>query len=92
MYVSNRGHNSIAIFSVVDYRTLKEAGHVTGDIKTPRNFNIDPSGKWLLIASQDGGNVGVWQLDKNANGNGKETRQTVKVSKCVCVKFVPVIK
>jgi 6-phosphogluconolactonase len=91
VYVSNRGHNSIAIFRVKEDRTLEAAGHITGDIKTPRNFNIDPSGKWMLIASQDGGKVGVWELDRNS-GNAKETANVAKVSKCVCVKFVPVEK
>jgi 6-phosphogluconolactonase len=91
VYVSNRGHNSIAVFEVKDDRTLVSAGHITGDIKTPRNFNIDPSGKWMLIASQDGGKVGVWELDA-ATGKGKETGTTVPVKSCVCVKFVTVEK
>jgi 6-phosphogluconolactonase len=91
VYVSNRGHNSVAAFKVKADRTLEAAGYVTGDIKTPRNFNIDPSGKWMLIASQDGGKVGVWARDA-ATGGAKETGTTVPVSKCVCVKFVPVEK
>ncbi|MBA4190482.1 MAG: 6-phosphogluconolactonase [Planctomycetaceae bacterium] len=91
VYVSNRGHNSVAVFKVGEDRKLTVAGHITGDIKIPRNFNIDPSGKWMLIASQDGGKVGVWALDATT-GAGKETGTTVPVSKCVCVKFVPVAK
>ena len=90
VYVSNRGHNSIAVFAVGANGRLTAAGHITGDIKIPRNFNIDPSGKWMLIASQDGGKVGVWELDEK--GTGKETGETVPVSRCVCVKFVPVAK
>jgi 6-phosphogluconolactonase len=90
VYVSNRGHNSIAVFAVGANRRLTAAGHITGDIKIPRNFNIDPTGKWMLIASQDGGKVGVWELDDK--GMGKETGDTVAVSRCVCVKFVPVAK
>src|SRR5262249_36847311 len=50
VYVSNRGHNSIAVFKVGEDKKLTAAGHITGDIKIPRNFNIDPSGKWMLIA------------------------------------------
>lgn len=91
VYVSNRGHNSVAVFKVKEDRTLEAAGHITGDIKTPRNFNIDPSGKWMLIASQDGGKVGVWARDR-ATGGAKETGTTVPVRQCVCVKFVPVAK
>jgi 6-phosphogluconolactonase len=91
VYVSNRGHNSIAVFKVGEDRKLAAVGHITGDIKIPRNFNIDPSGKWMLIASQDGDKVGVWEIDPNT-GLAKETGNTVKVSRPVCVKFVPVQK
>ena len=91
VYVSNRVGDNIAVFKVGEHHMLTAAGHITGDIKIPRNFNIDPSGKWMLIASQDGGKVGVWELDR-ATGMGKETGMTAKVDKCVCVKFVPVAK
>ncbi|HYH64374.1 MAG TPA: lactonase family protein [Urbifossiella sp.] len=89
VYVSNRGHNSVAVFKVNDDRKLTAAGHVTGDIKTPRNFAVDPTGKWMLVASQDGGKVGVWEIDATT-GAGKETGSTTAVSRPVCVKFVPV--
>ena len=91
VYVSNRGHNSIAVFKVGDDRKLTAVGHITGDIKTPRNFNIDPTGKWMLIASQDGDKVGVWELNAKT-GLATETGTTVKVGKPVCVKFLPVAK
>jgi 6-phosphogluconolactonase len=89
VYVSNRGHNSIAVFKVGPDRKLTAAGHITGDIRIPRNFNVDPSGRWMLIASQDGDKVGVWEIDPNA-GTGKETGTAVKVGRPVCVKFVVV--
>jgi 6-phosphogluconolactonase len=88
VYVSNRGHNSIAVFKVGTDRKLTAAGHIKGEIKIPRNFNIDPSGKWMLIASQDGDGVGVWKLDPET-GLGKETGNAVVVGRPVCVKFVP---
>ena len=91
VYVSNRGHNSVAVFTVGPDRKLTAAGHVTGDIKTPRNFNVDPSGRWMLIASEAGAKVGVWEIDPKT-GLAKETGTTVKVSKPVCVKFVAVGK
>ncbi len=88
VYVSNRGHNSIAVFTVNEDHKLTAAGHIKGDIKTPRNFNIDPSGRWMLIASQGGHKVGVYEIDPNT-GMAKETEAAVKVGEPVCVKFVP---
>ena len=89
VYVSNRGHNTIAVFKF-DPATQKltAAGHITGDIKTPRNFNITPEGQWMLIASQDGGKVGVYEIDQTT-GLAKETENSAKIDKCVCVKFLP---
>lgn len=91
VYVSNRVGDSVAVFRVGNDRKLTAAGHITGDIKIPRNFNVDPSGKWMLIASQDGNKVGVWEIDPKT-GMGKETGDSVKVGSPVCVKFVPVAK
>lgn len=78
----------IAVFKVRDDRQLIAAGHITGDIKIPRNFNIDPSGKWMLIASQDGHKVGVYEVDAQTGG-AKETGVSVTVGSPVCVKFIP---
>ena len=88
VYVSNRVGNTIAVFKVGDDRKLTAAGHITGDINIPRNFNIEPSGKWMLIASQDGHKVGVFEVDAKT-GLAKETDVSVKVGSPVCVKFVP---
>ncbi len=86
--VSNRGHNSIAIFKV-NADSTTPIGHITSagdrEIRTPRNFNIVPTGKWILIASLDGGNVAVALWD---GGNGKLTGSKAIVKKPMCVKFL----
>jgi 6-phosphogluconolactonase len=87
--VSNRGHDSIAVFQVnADMTAL--TGHIISageqrEIRTPRNFNIDPTGQWIVIASQDGGTVRVAEW---GGGNGKMTGSKAKVDKPVCVKFL----
>jgi 6-phosphogluconolactonase len=88
VYVSNRGHNSIAIFSV-DPATgaLTPAGHESTRGGVPRNFNLDPSGRWLLAANQDTGNVVVFAVDA-ASGKLMATGQEIKVPRPVCVRFV----
>jgi 6-phosphogluconolactonase len=88
VYVSNRGHNSIAIFKV-DPATgkLTAAGHQGKDIKVPRNFGIDPSGKWMVVCSQDGDHVNVFQIDQNS-GALEPTDIKIEVGAPVCVKFL----
>jgi 6-phosphogluconolactonase len=88
VYVSNRGHNSVAVFRV-DETTgkLAAAGHCPTGGKTPRNFGIDPSGKWLIAANQESGNVVVFKIDAKS-GMPSPVGHEVQVSKAVCVKFL----
>jgi 6-phosphogluconolactonase len=85
VYVSNRGHNSIAAFAW-DGKKLTPIGHATEGIKVPRNFNIDPTGKWMLVANQDGNDIVVFEI--GADGLPKPTGNKVAVPTPVCVKFL----
>lgn len=86
--VSNRGHDSLAVFAVTADST-KAAGHVTSQayskIRTPRNFNFDPTGKWIVIGSQDGDSVHTAEW---SNGAAKLTGNILKVGAPVCLKFL----
>ena len=64
VYTSNRGHDSIAVFSIdraTGSVTLVE--HVSTQGKTPRNFSLDPTGRWLFAANQNSGTVAVYRVD-----------------------------
>jgi 6-phosphogluconolactonase len=88
LYGSNRGHNSIAIFTIdTASGKLTPAGHQGEGIKVPRNFSIDPSGKYLVVANQDGDSLIVFQIDAQT-GQLTATGSSIAVSKPVCVKFV----
>jgi 6-phosphogluconolactonase len=90
LYGSNRGHNTIAVFSVDQSKgTLTLVENVSTEGQIPRNFNIDPSGKWLLAANQNSDNVVVFSIDQ-ASGKLKPTGQQLKVDTPVCIRFVPV--
>jgi 6-phosphogluconolactonase len=90
VYGSNRGHNSIAVFTV-DQATgkLTPAGHQGMGIKIPRNFGIDPTGKYLLVANQGSDSIIVFEIDQQT-GALKPTGQKVEVGRPVCVKFMAV--
>lgn len=67
LYVSNRGHDSLAIFSV-DPATgrLQLVGHQSTLGKTPRNFLMDPLGTFLLIANQDTDEIILFDRDTSS--------------------------
>lgn len=87
LYVSNRGHNSIAVFSI-NGRTGNlarvEIESTRGEV--PRNFGIDPSGKFLLAANQNSNDVFVFQIDPD-HGTLDYTGYSLSVPRPVCVKF-----
>jgi 6-phosphogluconolactonase len=88
LYCSNRGHNSIAIFTI-DEKTgkLTAAGHQGKGIKIPRNFALDPTGKFCLVASQNGGDVKVFKVDQKT-GKLEPTENKASVTNPVCVRFL----
>jgi 6-phosphogluconolactonase len=88
VYGSNRGHDSIAMYSV-DLSTgrLKSLGQEPTGGKTPRNFGIDPSGRYLLAANQDSSTIVVFEIDSET-GRLKPTGAKVSVPMPVCVQFL----
>lgn len=53
VYVSNRGHHSIASYAIQKDGKLKLIEITPAGVKTPRGMNVDPSGNWLIVAGQD---------------------------------------
>ncbi|MFB5945587.1 lactonase family protein [Albibacterium profundi] len=89
LYGSNRlGLNEIVIFGI-DPATgeLNFVGRETSRGKTPRNFVIDPSGKFLLVANQDTNDIFVFRRDVET-GLLAPTPEKITVGNPVCLKFV----
>jgi 6-phosphogluconolactonase len=90
LYVSNRGNDSIAIFSIdPGNRSLAPTGGIPTGGKEPRHFAIDPSGKFLLAENQHSNNIVVFKIDA-ATGGLTPTGQVVDVPSPVDLTFVPV--
>jgi 6-phosphogluconolactonase len=89
LYATNRkGSNTITIFkideqsgnlSLVDYQSTLGS--------TPRNFNFDPSGNYLLVANQDSDEIVVFEVNKET-GLLKDSGNRIKVSKPVNIKWI----
>lgn len=88
LYSANRGHDSIAIFSI-DSSTgkLNLVEHTSTEGSAPRDFTIAPGGNYLIAANQDSSNVVPFSINK---ATGKLTRVSVSVTipNPVCIKFL----
>lgn len=61
LYASNRIENTISIFSIHTNGMLKLIGHQPTAGKVPRNFTLDPSGNFLLVANQESNTIVVFK-------------------------------
>jgi 6-phosphogluconolactonase len=87
IYSSNRGHDSISVFKFAPQKNkleFVERESVRG--AWPRNFNIDPSGKWLLAAGQHSNTLALFEINQDT-GELTYARQIVNVPAPICVLF-----
>jgi 6-phosphogluconolactonase len=89
LYTSNRGAaNDISLYKVQTDGTLLENGHQPV-APNPRSFMIDPTGRFLLVGSQNGNTVQIFVINKNY-GLLQDTGTKIDVDKPVCFQMVPV--
>lgn len=89
LYVSNRGHDSIAVFTVdADSGAIAPIGHIPASGRTPRNFAITPDGRYLLAANQDSDSITAFDL---AAAGFEELPDTpiasIEIPKPVCIRI-----
>jgi 6-phosphogluconolactonase len=90
LYASNRGHDSIAIFSIDPEKgTLTLVEYVPTKGQSPRNFEIDPTGRFLFAANEKSNNIVVFRIDPQT-GRLAATGKVLDISQPVCVRFVPI--
>jgi 6-phosphogluconolactonase len=89
LYASNRSNsNTIAIFKInaADGK-LTAAGHQSTMGRTPRNFNFDPTGNFLLVANQETDDVVIFKRNKDT-GALTPLQDRMSIGKPVCLKWI----
>jgi 6-phosphogluconolactonase len=90
LYVSNRGsENTITIFAIDPATgTLHTAGYQSVFGKEPRNFTLDPTGQFLLVANQVSNNIVLFRVDRQT-GLLHATGEQLAVPSPSCLKIMP---
>lgn len=88
VYGSNRGHNTIACYSIDEATGAIEFVARTDVEPVPRNFAIDPSGSFLLSAGSNSNKTTTFAIDRDT-GALSPTGAVTDIPECVCLLFVP---
>lgn len=86
LYVSNRGHNSLAAFAIGADGKLTLLQHQLDVPAVPRGFGISPDGRWLVCAGQKSGTLNAYRVDP-ATGRLTDTKQSVAAGAACCIVF-----
>ncbi|MHC5226723.1 lactonase family protein [Enterococcus sp. LJL99] len=87
VYASNRGHDSIAVFAVTtEGSTIERVQLISTEGNIPRDFDLDPSGKFVVAANQDSDNLTLYRRDETT-GLLEMIQKDVYAPECVCVYF-----
>lgn len=88
LYGTNRGHDSIAIYSVAADGRLTLVDIVTSHGAGPQNLAITPDGRLLLCANMPGNNVAIFRIDESS-GRLSLIGRPVEVTSPACIRIVP---
>ncbi|SDW37439.1 lactonase family protein [Flavobacterium degerlachei] len=87
LYASNRGEaNDITIFKIAKKGKLELQGQTSTLGKGPRNFAIDPTGNFLLVAHQYTNNIMIFKRDQST-GALTDTGKRIDLCSPVCLVF-----
>ena len=76
LYVSNRGRDDIALFSIGGDGRLGQLGNTPAGGKRPRFFTLDPTGDFLFAANQESDDITAFRVNK-ATGQITPTGQRI---------------
>ena len=88
LYASNRGHDSIAVYTILADGSLELLEIVPTHGQTPRDFDLTPDQKFLIVVHQDSDNATVFKRNCD-NGRLAELSNDFHVPEAVCIRFAP---
>jgi 6-phosphogluconolactonase len=90
LYVSNRGHDSVAVFAIdAGSGMLTFVEHTSTQGKIPRSIAIDPTGAYLFVANQETDNIVQFRIDQKT-GRLTPTGKVLEVDAPVSQAFLRV--
>lgn len=87
LYASNRGHNSLVVYQVsAEGEQLETIQFISTEGDFPRDFNLDPSGRFVVAANQNTDNLSLYRRD-GESGLLTLIEKDIYAPEAVCVYF-----
>ena len=86
LYVSNRGHDSIALFALEDGGRMRFVEAVPSQGRTPRFFTLGPGGRWMYVLNEDSDSIVRFSRDP-VEGRLRPAGEAVACGSPVCMVF-----
>jgi 6-phosphogluconolactonase len=87
VYFANRGNNSIYLFHDEKTGSLTAGGRFNCGGKTPRNFVLDPTERWMLVANQDSNLISVFRRNSKTGALAEEGKSFAAATP-MCILFL----
>ncbi|TDB62306.1 lactonase family protein [Arundinibacter roseus] len=87
VYVSNRGYNAVTGYEIQKNGTLKKITEARQAIDTPRDFNFDPSGRWMVVGNQGTNDLSVYRVNPKT-GALTFSSQSISIKDPICFVFL----
>ena len=89
IYTSMRSDNTIRLFAFDPIaESLSYIASYPTQGRTPRDFTIDPTGKWLLVAHQDSDTISIFNVN-SYNGTLSFHKTVNNIDSPVCLAWLP---
>ena len=88
LYASNRGHDSIAVYTILADGSLELLEIVPTHGQTPRDFDLTPDQEFVIAVHQDSDNATVSKRNPET-GRLAELSNDFHVPEAVCISFAP---
>ena len=86
LYASNRGHDSIAVYTILADGSLELLEIVPTHGQNPRDFDLTPDQEFLIAVHQDSDNATVFKRNPES-GRLAELSNDFHVPEAVCIHF-----
>ena len=87
IYVSNRGHDSISVFEMIEYgRFVKLIQNVPSEGVQPRDFNLSSDDDYLVVGNMESNSLTLFNRDK-VSGKLTLAQKDVYVPEPTCILF-----